>query len=393
MQFSYQIHLAYCTNIHRGDDWAETFAGLKDYTMQVRRRVCPAEVPYAIGLRLSALAAQQLSEPDVLQNFREWLSQENCYVFTINGFPYGSFHNTRVKEQVYVPDWQSQERLDYTKQLFDILVQLLPPGVSGSVSTVPGSFKAFITDERQVEAMQRNLIECAEYIAALSETHGCDLHLGLEPEPFGYLETTAETIEFFDQLYAKASNVGVLQKHLGVNYDTCHMAIQYEVSAESIRALRRHGIRISKLHLSSALKVQPTSAVRKRLEAFVDPVYLHQVIARSSDGSQRAWVDLDTALNESNDDVDLDEEWRIHFHVPLHTQPAQEMDTTVDHLLGVVDVLQEDPSLCTHLEFETYTWEVLPKEMKAPNVVEQLIAEYTWCRRTLDERGIVLAES
>jgi len=215
----------------------------------------------------------------------------------------------------------------------------------------------------------------------------------LEPEPFGYLETTAETIEFFDQLYAKASNVGVLQKHLGVNYDTCHMAIQYEVSAESIRALRRHGIRISKLHLSSALKVQPTSAVRKRLEAFVDPVYLHQVIARSSDGSQRAWVDLDTALYESNDDVDLDEEWRIHFHVPLHTQPAQGMDTTVDHLLGVVDVLQEDPSLCTHLEFETYTWEVLPEAMKAPNVVEQLIAEYAWCERALGERGIALAKS
>ena len=393
MQFSYQIHLAYCTNIHRGDDWAETFAGLKDYTMQVRRRVCPAEVPYAIGLRLSALAAQQLSTPNVLQDFREWLSNENCYVFTINGFPYGSFHNTRVKEQVYAPDWQSQERLDYTKQLFDILVQLLPPGVSGSVSTVPGSFKAFITDERQVEAMQRNLIECAEYISALSNAHDCDLHLGLEPEPFAYLENTAETIEFFHQLHAKASDLGVLQKHLGVNYDTCHMAIQHEVPAESIRALGRHGIRISKLHLSSALKVQPTPAVRKRLEAFVEPVYLHQVIARSSDGSQRAWVDLDAALNESNDDVDLDEEWRIHFHVPLHTQPAQGMGTTVDHLLGVLDVLQEDPSLCMHLEFETYTWEVLPEALKTPNVVEQLIAEYAWCKRTLDERGIVLAES
>ena len=80
--------------------------------------------------------------------FQRWLGQNDCYVFTINGFPYGQFHGTRVKEQVYAPDWTSPERLVYTNLLFDLLAELLPDGVEGSVSTLPGSFKEFIRDRR-----------------------------------------------------------------------------------------------------------------------------------------------------------------------------------------------------------------------------------------------------
>ena len=103
MELKHGLHLAYCTNIHRGEDWAQTFESLKTHTLGVRDRVAPGRA-YAIGLRLSNRAARELSEPAVLDNFQQWLVAENCYVFTLNGFPFGDFHGTRVKEQVYVPD-------------------------------------------------------------------------------------------------------------------------------------------------------------------------------------------------------------------------------------------------------------------------------------------------
>ena len=138
MQINEGIHLAYCTNIHRGEGWQETFQGLKEYSLKVKDKVSNTD-PFAIGLRLGYKAALELSEEGSgrLDQFIKWLDDNNCYVFTINGFPYGQFHGARVKEQVYRPDWTSNSRLEYTNLLFNILSKILPDGISGSVSTLP----------------------------------------------------------------------------------------------------------------------------------------------------------------------------------------------------------------------------------------------------------------
>ena len=227
MKLKHGIHVAYCTNIHRSESWPETFANLERYTLAVKARVCP-DKPYAIGLRLSDQASRELSDKTALLAFRRWLDRHNCYVFTINGFPYGRFHGARVKEQVYAPDWTTNERVEYTNRLFDLLAQLAPDGVEGSVSTVPGSFKEFIQTKEQERAMRNNLWHCVEHIAGVSERSGTKLHLGLEPEPLCYLETSEETAKFFDQLRADHPNDPRLGEHLGVNYDTCHLAVEFE---------------------------------------------------------------------------------------------------------------------------------------------------------------------
>jgi hypothetical protein len=227
MILKHGLHLAYCTNIHRGETWAETFASLQKHTLAVRVRVCPRE-PFAIGLRLSHRAAVALSQPRALREFQHWLDRHDCYVFTINGFPYGRFHGTRVKEQVYAPDWTTPARLAYTNRLFDLLAKLLPPGVTGSVSTVPGSFKEFINSPAQELKIRQNLWRCVEHIARTSKKAHRQLHLGLEPEPLGWLENTAETVAFFKQMRAEHPEDPRLFEFLGVNYDTCHFAIDYE---------------------------------------------------------------------------------------------------------------------------------------------------------------------
>lgn len=378
MKLKHGLHLAYCTNIHRGETWPQTFDSLKNYSLAVRDRVCAGK-PYAIGLRLGDQAARELSEPATLHEFQKWLDAENCYVFTINGFPYGRFHGARVKEQVYAPDWTTPERVDYTNRLFDLLAQLVPSGVEGSVSTVPCSFKEFIRGDDQVRAIRANLWRCVEHIAKLSERSGRQFHLGLEPEPLCYLETSSEMVEFFEQLRAERPNDARLTAHLGVNYDTCHLGVEFEEPRDVVQRFQKYGVKISKIHLSNALKVRPTPEARAALKSFADDIYFHQVIARTPDGVIMRFKDLDIALASAERSAPpLGTEWRIHFHIPLHCRPTALFETTADHLLGLLAIVREQPKLCSHFEMETYTWEVMPPEMKNRSVVEQLVSEYAW---------------
>jgi hypothetical protein len=391
MKLSHGLHLAYCTNIHRGETWAQTFDTLQRYTLAVRDRVSRGH-PYAIGLRLGADAARELSDPAALKSFRSWLDRENCYVFTINGFPYGKFHGARVKEQVYAPDWTTHERLEYTNLLFDLLAQLLPEGVEGSVSTVPVSFKGFKLDERQARAARANLWSCVEHLEQLTRRTGREFHLGLEPEPLCFLETTGETIDFFEQLRAERPGDLRLDEHLGINYDCCHLAVEFEAPGEALARLRRAGIKVSKIHLSNALKVHPTPEVRLALKSFADDIYFHQTIERRPDGELIRYGDLDEALSAPpTGDPQFELEWRIHFHIPLHAKPTSLFNTTADHLLGVLEELRQTPALCRHFEMETYTWEVMPPELKNRNVVDQLVSEYEWTLARLAELGIKAA--
>ena len=103
-------HLTYCTNIHPGETWAEVRANLERHVLRVKAAVAPAR-PFGVGLRLSAVAAATLAQPAELDAFRAFLRDSGLYVFTINGFPYGPFHGTRVKEEVYLPDWLDDARL------------------------------------------------------------------------------------------------------------------------------------------------------------------------------------------------------------------------------------------------------------------------------------------
>ena len=389
MRLTDDLHLAYCTNVHRGDTWEETFAGLRDHTLRLRRLVCPADQSYAIGLRLSARAARELAAPETLAAFRRWLDEHHCYVFTINGFPYGSFHGTRVKERVFAPDWSSPERLEYTCLLFDLLVELLPAGLEGSVSTLPGSFKEFPLDPDRFDQILLNLKQCQEHISRLAERSGSDLHLGLEPEPLGLFETSGETLKFFGLLAARFPHEPELLRRIGVNYDTCHFALQFESAAAALDRITGAGLRLSKLHLSSALTLPPTDEALARLATFEEEVYLHQVIVGDGDEPLRRFRDMPDALRfHAQHGVGRGREWRVHFHIPLHAAPGEPFGDTRDHTIETLDWLSDHRQACRHLEMETYTWEVLPAELRSDDVVEQLQREYDWCLRRLQERSL-----
>lgn len=377
---THNAHLAYCTNIHPAETWEETFRALKTHTLGVRDRVAKDE-PFAIGLRLSALAANELLEQNNLPRFRDWLHQQNCYVFTINGFPYGAFHGTRIKEKVYQPDWTSPERLDYTNKLFIILSSLLPGGVDGSVSTLPASFKEFNADENLIFS---NLYSCSRFIETMIEETGQNLHLGLEPEPLGHFENTRETLAFFDRFLNWATRRGLctdrIFRHIGINYDTCHFALEFDDCRPSLDTLRDAGLRISKVHLSSALTFDPSSqAAINAIRAFDEPTYLHQVITRTPDGTLARYKDLPDFLKSQTPNLTLQAatSGRIHFHIPLYANPLPPLGSTKDHAAEALAYLKQHPDFCSHFEIETYTWDVLPDDLQIP-IQDQIAREYAW---------------
>ena len=377
MHLDHNHHLSYCTNIHPAETWVETLGALQEHTLKVRDKVSPDNQPYAIGLRLSAGAARELMEGDNLPSFKAWLSENRSYVFTINGFPYGSFHGTRVKENVYRPDWSSPDRLLYTNQLFDIISQLTPEGVEGSVSTLPGSFKTFEADE---SVIFKHLEACARHIDLLAEQTGRDLHLGLEPEPLGHFEHTRDTVDFFDRFLDSSDDPDLLLRRIGINYDTCHFAVEFDDCHTALDTFRRAGLRISKVHLSNALAFDlDTPSALEAIAQFHEPTYLHQLIT-SGNGTHLYFTDLPEALTEIRNPAFVShgqQEARVHFHIPLYADPEPPLRSTKDHVADLLDYRRSHPEFCSHFEIETYTWGVLPGDLQKP-IVRQIAEEYRW---------------
>jgi hypothetical protein len=392
------FHLTYCTNIHPGEEWSKVFANLKQYIPALKAQLSP-DKPFGIGLRLADVASRELLQGNVLAEFQSWLTEQDLYVFTLNGFPFGGFHRQVVKDQVYAPDWSKQERLDYTLRLVNILAQLLPPGMEGSISTLPLSYKPWYKRNQLFLASittsaSLNIARLVAEMVRIKSDTGKVVHLNLEPEPDGLIENAAEVVDYF-QTYllpiggeylathlriSQEAAEALLLEHVRVCYDTCHFAVEYENPALVFQQFEAAGIQIGKIQISAALQVNiPTDIeqrrqVKERLLPFAESTYLHQVIARESTGQLRHYSDLEKALPDLEHTTAR--EWRIHFHVPIFIRDYQLFESTQDDITNVLDLLHSNPA-CDHLEIETYTWEVLPQEMKL-DLPASIQREYEW---------------
>jgi sugar phosphate isomerase/epimerase len=377
-------HLTYCTNIHPGETWPEVRANVATHVRAVKARVAP-DRPFGVGLRLSGAAAATLAAPVELAAFRAFLDESGLYVFTINGFPYGPFHGTPVKEQVYRPDWLEDARLAYTDELARILAALLPADCEGSISTVPGAFKARIASDADAQAIAARLAAHVATLHDLHERQGVSIALALEPEPCCQLETIDETVAFFERhLFRQrvpgltpAASAAALRRHVGVCLDACHMAVEYEAPEAALAALASRGIRVVKIQVSAGLAATIGSAAdRDGLRAFADDVYLHQVVERTPRGLTR-WTDLPGALDDFGRDESGPRECRIHFHVPLFREALGRFRSTQGWVRELLALVRRDAPT-RHLEVETYTWDVLPEEFRREPIADAVARELAW---------------
>jgi sugar phosphate isomerase/epimerase len=395
-------HLSYCTNIHSGESWKDHFAALKEHFPAIRKQVCGNQA-MGIGLRLSNSASLDIQDTEELNEFKEWLQTNNAYVFTMNGFPYGDFHHAVVKDKVHAPDWTSQDRVNYTSRLFNTLAELLPEGMEGGISTSPLSYRFWFLEDGELQnatwLATENILVIAEELIRIRQKTGVKMHLDIEPEPDGILESAAEFIDWFenvliplskqtlpDRLNISAEEAEILIKeHICLCYDVCHFAIGYESHQEVIELLASRGIRVGKIQISAALKADfpHDNGLRLQIaEAFKnynEPTYLHQVVARKDDKQFVRYRDLPQALSDyTNSSV---REWRAHFHVPVFIRELGLLQSTQEDIIEVLKIQKDNP-FTEHMEVETYTWEVLPEALKAP-IGESIFRELNWVKELL----------
>lgn len=392
------LDLTYCTSIHPAEGWENVERNLRRYAPALKQTLSPS-APFGLGLRLSAREAKELLEGERLARFAGFLGDHGLYVALLNGFPYGPFHGVAVKEKVYAPDWRDNARVEYTLDLIEILRRLVPEGMDGSVSTAPLSFKAWMPPdalEAGWQGMIGNMMQVAERLVRIEGENGKLIHLDIEPEPACVIENTAEAVEFFQHqlvpigapLLAKACGLGLdgakeqLLKHIQLCFDCCHFAVEHEEPVKAMQRIHSSGIRIGRIQLSSALRAvfpaDPAGAqtTARKLGPFTETVYLHQVGEKCGERA-RVFPDLDDALRESQAGAPTGaKEWCIHFHVPLFTAEYDGFAGTQDETAAVLKAACET-GFTTHLEIETYTWEVLPAGLKM-DLQASIQREYAW---------------
>ncbi len=334
-------------NVHPGEGMHDVLTALREFVLPLRDRL-GVTGPFAVGLRLAARAIEE----GRIGELKSFLHAHDLVAVTVNAFPLGDFHGARVKEQVYAPDWTTDERVDYTLGVARALAELNPAGSDVSLSTVPISFKPWKAD---VAEAARRLTMVALKLADLENETGVRVRVALEPEPFCTLETAREMEQFWKHELMPSV-------YLGVCPDTCHHAVRWESGADALDLYRAAGIPIPKIQLSSALEADRM----EQLLPFAEPRYLHQVVAR--DGTEL----LDLA------DVEIAGPLRCHFHVPVHKETVGDARTTRSEMVACLDRAWST-NATTCLEIETYTWDVLPRlegELREGELIDSLEAEY-----------------
>ena len=396
MKVGHKGHLTYCTNIHAGESWEAVFNSLKEYCLPVRDTLSAGK-PFGIGLRLSGLSSIELLQRDNLSVFKAWLDDNGLYVFTLNGFPYGNFHGQTVKDNVHTPDWTTNERVDYTTRLFTILAGLLPHGMEGGISTSPLSYRYWHTAPDQLVQIKKlaseNLVKVVAFLVGMQQSSGVKMHLDIEPEPDGILETSDEYIAFFENDLLKdgaALLATILQcshgeardyirYHIQLCYDVCHFAVGFEAAQDVISKMEAHNLLIGKMQISAALRCRasenvPIALQQECLRTFDEPTYLHQAVVQINDGSLLRFRDLGAGVEEMNKPGFR--ELRAHFHVPVFTTGYMLLESTQNDITDALRIWCEKP-FTQHLEVETYTWGILPPELQV-SLAQSIERELAW---------------
>ena len=271
----------------------------------------------------------------------------------------------------------------------------MPEGLNGGISTSPITYKYWHkTDEDKVKAFESgalHMLEVAKYLFELEQETGKYLHMDIEPEPDGLLENSEEVLLFFKEyllpmgipFLKSALNLdaqkaeAVIKKYLTVCYDICHFSLAYEEPHETFTKFDENGIRVGKIQVSAALKIlfdgENKDLVWAELSKFNEPTYLHQVTEKVGE-QVKTYSDLPVVLKEKKPVKEL----RAHYHVPIFLERYGMLFSTQDHIIKTMDYLKDNP-VSEHLEIETYTWDVLPKDLKQDLSVS-IIREIQWLK-------------
>ncbi len=369
-----------CGNVFPGDTPGAVFSVLegpvREWASRLRAVGFPGPVGY--GLYLSAAAAGPVVRSEAKRGrLSRSLCRAGVETWTANAFPFGGFHQRRVKERAFLPDWRSVQRLAFTCRVSEMLGHLMMPGDRGSVSTCPLGYGP---DARRSIRSVDHLRRMQDGLLALEQRTGVRLVLALEPEPDGAFERVDELAGWIATNLGTDADLDDLR--IGVCWDLCHSAVVGETPSEVARALEQTQVPLGKVQISAALQCQgglDDTRLRRLSELAQDP-YLHQVRGQLKDGRDFACSDLAHLLEQPAvlEQVDA---VRVHCHVPVH------LDDFGDGLGGTpwrdgVEVALR--SGCSDFELETYTLPVLPEAYGGSDQIGTMVDEMAACARALN---------
>lgn len=364
-------------NVHSGETLEEQIHNITVLASDVARRYRISQSqqpnhPFGLGLRFGhAAAAEFVASPVAQSRLRHLCESHALAPFTMNAFPFGVFHGSAVKEEVYRPTWSDPRRITYTENAALSLALLMPKGTErGSVSTAPLSYKTFGENS---ETAIHNVVKALEKIRQIHERTGKHIVLSMEPEPGCFPETTDETLDVISQIKTQCGDR--LSPYIGVCFDTAHLSIEFEDLAESVQKFTAAGIQIGKCQLSAALECRDTVESRQALSRYAEGTYLHQTLRQHTDKTLDRFGDLPEALASP---LCHGAPMRTHFHVPLFENGDDVLCTTAAAL--------HDPKFwtalrvngCEQFEVETYTWDVWRQcADSATDVLDGIVRELT----------------
>lgn len=386
--------VGYCTNVHAGATLSTTRANLEHYAVRIRR-LLGLDSPLDVGLWLAAETAEALVTDECLESFVDWLDDHDLRAFAINGFPFHDFHMPPVKHMVYVPHWGAPEREYHTRNLISIMAALLTPGLEAGISTLPvGWLHPYRELQADLAEAAARLESVAQFAHETKQQTGRLIHIDIEPEPGCFIESSLGLVRYFQEYFKDDARHEAIHTHLRVCHDICHAAVMFEDQAEMFRRYDDAGIKIGKVQVSNAIRVdfdalskdEKTEALQQ-LKAFEEDRYLHQTCIRdNATGAITFHEDLPLATKAAEERGEPIGEWRVHFHVPIYLESFGLLGTTRDYIDDCLELMKPKKDV-KHFEVETYAWNVLPKELQKDDLAEGIADELIWLRERMGDES------
>lgn len=414
--------LAYCSNVHPGTELNQVLSNIQNWFNPVLKQRQLHSM--ASGLWLASPVAEQLvTDGNALQNFVNVINQNQLALTSLNGFPYGNFHQDVVKQAVYLPTWADKKRLEYTQNLAKILSQTICKTTAtqiqhqgktlylGAISTLPLAYAKDWSSQLHQAAIE-HLIELAQYLKQLEQNTQVRIQIGLEMEPDCVFESSQQLVDFFEQdLIPTAKNKGLaaqdILNYIGCCFDTCHQAVMHEDIKLSLEQIREAGIQICKIQISNAIHatVKNKHNIEALCQLLSDKKFLHQCKINQSNANNKTALihiadlnstELNQILEQKQQQGESQLSCTVHYHVPIHLthiklSETQQINTTQMGILACLDYLQSQTDFKPYLEIETYTWlqYLTSQAQDSFDLTQGLSEEFFWLEAQLNKRNLL----
>jgi len=210
---------------------------------------------FGIGLQLSSQTISELSDPLASSQLRQFLSQNQCYLFTLDGFNKDLF------------DWKDEKLLAYHNSLATLLSKLLPPRITGSVSTVPGTPRQFVNTETDMQKIAQQWVSHAEHLIRLERETGKQIVLAIKSDTASFLQSAQQSADFLNQHVFSTRSCASLATQLDVNIEDAEDLLRTHITLcldatetpkeilsfqAYIKAIESQGISVGKKQLTVA---------------------------------------------------------------------------------------------------------------------------------------------